>query len=63
MNNFFVHVLNHALKRFVINLVINFINKNNLFKSNEAGEFKHKIKVTMIDISCKFYLQNNDVTY
>ena len=26
-------------------------------------EFKQKIKITMIDISCKFYLQKNDVTY
>ena len=26
-------------------------------------EFKEKIKTTIIDISCKFYLQNNDVTY
>ena len=27
-----------------------------------VGEFKPKIKITMIDISCKFYLHKN-VTY
>ena len=26
-------------------------------------EFKQKLKIRMIDISCRFYLQNNDVTY
>ena len=36
LNNFFLHVLNHDLKRFFINFVIHFFNKNNLFKSNEA---------------------------
>ena len=54
ISNFFLHVLNHALKRFVINSAINFFNKNNLFKGNEARGFKQKIKITMIDISYKF---------
>ena len=29
----------------------------------EARKFKLKIKITMIDISCKFYVRKNDVTY
>ena len=29
----------------------------------EARKFKLKIKITMIDISCKFYVGKNDVTY
>ena len=34
----FFHVLNHALKRFVIKFAINFFNKNNFFKGNDEGE-------------------------
>ena len=26
-------------------------------------EFKQKVKLTRIDVSCKFYLPKNDVTY
>ena len=29
----------------------------------EARKFKLKIKITMINISCKFYVRKNDVTY
>ena len=30
---------------------------------NSIRDFKRKRKITIIDISCKFYLQNNNVTY
>ena len=30
---------------------------------NKHKEFKQKIKITIFDISYKFYLQKNDVTY
>ena len=30
---------------------------------NSIRDFKRKRKITIIDISCKFYLQNNNMTY
>ena len=51
LNNFFLHVLNHVLKRFLIDVLIDFINllnfihffsKNKLFESNAAESWPYK---------------------
>ena len=39
------------------------INKSKFRTYFIAAKFKQKIKITMIDVSCNFYLRKNDVTY